>query len=105
MECNFAGAYWRTHHGTEKDVNSNHPKRRTVILYRKRSAVIFIDAADQAHVKAAHEHPLSRELDSRWRMDIVNKNEVRFLPVVRLVFGFPRARGVMSFLNFHRYSL
>ncbi len=38
-------------------------------------------------------------------MDIVNKNEVRFLPVVRLVFGFPRARGVMSFLNFHRYSL
>jgi len=38
-------------------------------------------------------------------MDIVNKNEVRFLPVVRLVFGFPRARGVMSFLNFRRYSL
>ena len=38
-------------------------------------------------------------------MDIFNKNEVRFLPVVRPVFGFPRARGVMSFLNFHRYSL
>ena len=38
-------------------------------------------------------------------MDIVNKNEVRFLPVVRPVFGFPRSRGMMSFLKFHRHSL
>jgi len=38
-------------------------------------------------------------------MEIFNKNEVRFLPVVRPVFGFPRARGMMCFLNFHRHSL
>lgn len=38
-------------------------------------------------------------------MDIFNKNEVRFLPVVRPVFGFPRSRGMMSFLKFHRHSL
>src|SRR5262249_4331771 len=68
--------------------------------------VVFVDAADEAHIEAAHKHPLSREFDSRRRMKIFNKDEVgaSFMPAVRLVLGFPRARGVMSFLNFHRHS-
>ena len=40
-------------------------------------------------------------------MKILNQDEVRarFMPGVRLVFRFPRPRGVMSLLNFQRRSL
>ncbi len=40
-------------------------------------------------------------------MKIFNQDEIRarFMPGVRLVFRFPRPRGVMSLLNFQRRSL
>src|SRR5262249_3735810 len=72
----------------------------------KRSAVIFVDAAYQAHVEAAHKHPLSREFDPRRRMKILNKDEIgaRFMPAVPVVLGSRGAGGVISFLISHRFS-
>lgn len=63
---------------------------------RKRGAVIFADATNQAYVKAAHKHPLSRQFDSRRRLKIVDQDEVgsRLMPGVSFMFRFARAWDV-----------
>jgi len=74
---------------------------------RKGCTIVFADAPDQTYVKAAHKHPLPSPFNPRRRVKILNQNEIgtRFMPGVSLVFGDPRPRGVVSFLNFHRHLL
>ena len=68
-------------------------------LWAANAAPIFGHASDKAKIKAAHEHPLSRQFDAGRRSMVLHQHKVRLMNHRRL-HGL-RALCLMPFMNLH----